>query len=45
VLQQWYHDPATFAIMSDCANSLIGVWSENSPFRSVVVAVYGRPPG
>jgi hypothetical protein len=31
------------AIMSDCANTAIGVWSENSLDRSVVVAVYGQP--
>jgi hypothetical protein len=30
--------------MSDCANSQMGVWSENSPDRTVVVAVYGQPP-
>lgn len=29
--------------MSDCANSQIGVWSENSLNRTVVVAVYGQP--
>ena len=43
ILNQWYYDPADFAIMSNCANSLMGVWSANSPDRSVVVAVYGRP--
>jgi hypothetical protein len=32
------------AIMSNCANSQMGVWSENSPDRTVVVAVYGQPP-
>lgn len=42
-ITQWYHDPAAWAIMSDCANTAIGVWSENSLDRSVVVAVYGRP--
>ena len=36
-------DPQAFAIMSNCANTAIGVWSENSLDRSVVVAVYGRP--
>jgi len=30
--------------MSNCANSQVGVWSENSPDRTVVVAVYGQPP-
>jgi hypothetical protein len=43
VLNQWYYNPAYFAIMSDCTNTAIGVWSENSLDRSVVVAVYGRP--
>jgi uncharacterized protein YkwD len=43
ILNQWYYDPADFAIMSNCANSVIGVWSENSLDRSVVVAVYGQP--
>lgn len=44
ILNQWYYNPAYHAIMSDCANTAIGVWSENSPDRSVVVAVYGRAP-
>lgn len=43
VINQWYYDPVAFAIMSDCANTAIGVWSENSLDRSVVVAVYGQP--
>lgn len=43
ILNQWYYNPADFAIMSDCANTAIGVWSENSIDRSVVVAVYGQP--
>lgn len=43
LLNQWYYNPADFAIMSNCANSQIGVWSENSPDRTVVVAVYGQP--
>lgn len=42
LMNQWYHDPASFGIMSNCANSQIGVWSENSPDRTVVVAVYGQ---
>ena len=29
--------------MSNCANTQIGVWSENSLDRTVVVAVYGQP--
>ncbi len=43
VINQWYYDPTDFAIMSDCANSAIGVWSVNSLDRSVLVAVYGQP--
>ncbi|MGB5795280.1 MAG: CAP domain-containing protein [Mycolicibacter algericus] len=43
VINQWYHDPIAMGIMSDCANTDIGVWSENSLDRTVVVAVYGRP--
>lgn len=43
LINQWYYEPAYFAIMSNCANSQIGVWSENSPDRTVVVAVYGQP--
>jgi uncharacterized protein YkwD len=43
IINQWYHRPDYMAIMSDCANTQIGVWSENSLDRSVVVAVYGRP--
>jgi hypothetical protein len=29
--------------MQDCRNTAIGVWSENSLDRTVVVAVYGQP--
>ena len=43
ILNQWYYDPADMAVMSNCANTQIGVWSENSLDRSVVVAVYGQP--
>ena len=43
LLHQWYYNPADFAIMSNCAYSQIGVWSENSIDRTVVVAVYGQP--
>lgn len=43
ILNQWYYDPAALAIMSNCANTAIGVWSANSLDRSVVVAVYGQP--
>nr|WP_163744946.1 CAP domain-containing protein [Mycolicibacterium madagascariense] len=42
ILNQWYYRPDYFAIMSDCGNIEIGVWSENSLDRTVVVAVYGK---
>ena len=43
ILNEWYYDPADVAIMRDCANTMMGVWSENSLDRTVVVAVYGQP--
>jgi hypothetical protein len=43
ILNQWYYNPAYLAIMRDCANTNIGVWSENSLDRTIVVAVYGQP--
>lgn len=43
LMNQWYYNPAYMAIMQDCANTLIGVWSANSLDRTVVVAVYGQP--
>ena len=43
VMNQWYYNPAYFAIMSNCANTQIGVWSESSLDRTVVVAMYGQP--
>jgi uncharacterized protein YkwD len=43
VINQWYYRPDYMAIMSNCANSKMGVWSVNSLDRSVVVAVYGQP--
>lgn len=43
IMNQWYYNPAYLAIMSNCANTEIGVWSENSLDRTVVVAVYGIP--
>lgn len=43
IMNQWYYNPAYYAIMSNCAFSQIGVWSENSLDRTVVVAVYGSP--
>jgi hypothetical protein len=43
IMGNWYYRPDYFAIMSNCANTQIGVWSENSFDRSVLVAVYGQP--
>jgi uncharacterized protein YkwD len=43
VINQWYYRPDYMAIMSNCANTKMGVWSVNSLDRSVVVAVYGQP--
>jgi len=42
LINRWYYNPAYMAIMSNCANNQMGVWSENSPDRTVVVAVYGH---
>ena len=41
LINQWYANPAYLAIMRDCSHTRIGVWSENSLDRTVVVAVYG----
>ena len=43
LIKQWYYDPDAMAIMRDCANTAMGVWSVNSLDRTVVVAVYGQP--
>jgi uncharacterized protein YkwD len=43
LINRWYNDPASYAIMSNCGNTQMGVWSENSLDRTVVVAVYGQP--
>jgi hypothetical protein len=43
LINRWYYNPAYNAVMSNCSNCQIGVWSENSPNRTVVVAVYGQP--
>lgn len=43
ILGQWWWDPPARAAMQNCANTAIGVWSENTLSRSVVVAVYGQP--
>jgi uncharacterized protein YkwD len=44
LMNMWYYNPGYKAIMSDCGNTQIGVWSANSLDRTVVVAVYGQPP-
>jgi uncharacterized protein YkwD len=41
LINQWYYNPAYMAIMQDCSYNHIGVWSESSLDRTVVVAVYG----
>lgn len=43
ILTNWYHRPDYYAIMSNCANTQIGVRSVNGFDRSVAVAVYGQP--
>jgi hypothetical protein len=43
LINTWYYDPGALAIMRDCGNTVIGVWSENSLDRTAVVAVYGQP--
>jgi uncharacterized protein YkwD len=43
LVNQWYSNPADMAIIRDCGNTNIGVWSDNSLDRTVVVAVYGQP--
>ena len=43
IINQWYFRPDYYAIMSNCANTQIGVWTESLLDRTVVVAVYGQP--
>jgi uncharacterized protein YkwD len=43
LVNQWYYNPDAMAIIRDCANTAIGVWSDNALDRTVVVAVYGQP--
>ena len=43
IINQWYYEPKDLAIMRNCSHTIMGVWSENSLDRSVVVAVYGQP--
>jgi hypothetical protein len=42
-MNDWYYRPDYMAIMSNCAHTQIGVWSESGLDRTVVVAVYGHP--
>lgn len=43
LVNRWYYNPDDMAIIRDCANTAIGVWSDNALDRTVVVAVYGQP--
>jgi uncharacterized protein YkwD len=43
LINKWYWNQEDLAVMSDCAHTDIGVWSENSLDRTVVAAVYGSP--
>ena len=43
LINRLHDDPASLAIIRDCSHSVMGVWSENSADRTVVVAVYGNP--
>ena len=45
LINQWYYRPDYHAIMSDCSNVDIGVWSASLIDRTVVVAVYGKGDG
>jgi hypothetical protein len=45
LINQWYYRPDYYAIMADCANVDIGVWSASLLDRTVVVAVYGKGDG
>ena len=42
LINRWYYRPDYYAIMADCGNVDIGVWSVNALDRTVVVAVYGK---
>lgn len=43
IINQWFFRPDYYAIMSNCANTQIGVWTESHWDRTVVTAVYGQP--
>jgi uncharacterized protein YkwD len=43
LITRLYNNPGHLAIMQDCSHTVMGVWSENSLDRTVVVALYGTP--
>jgi hypothetical protein len=43
LINRLFDNPDHLAIMRDCSHTVMGVWSENSLDRTVVVAVYGSP--
>ena len=43
IMRQWYSRADYLSIMQNCAYTAMGVWSEHSLDRTVVVAVYGQP--
>jgi uncharacterized protein YkwD len=43
LINRLYANADHLAIMRDCSHTLMGVWSENSLDRTVVVALYGAP--
>ena len=45
LINRLYANPDHLAIMRDCSHTVMGVWSENSLDRTVVVALYGSPSG
>jgi uncharacterized protein YkwD len=45
LINRLYANPDHLAIMKDCSHTVMGVWSENSLDRTVVVALYGAPTG
>lgn len=45
LINRLYHNPDHLAIMRDCSHTVMGVWSEHSLDRTVVVALFGKPDG
>ena len=45
LINRLHNNPDSLAIMRDCSHTVMGVWSENSLDRTVVVALYGKPAG